>query len=163
MHSHTLNEQLLLAAPMVTREKNAGDVQDVVILLHDFAFRTPEEILAELGGTSAHGGLGMSGHGGMHHGGGMPPRLGMHGNGMMMGMPHANDVRYDAYLANDRTLDDPEVVQVEKGGRVRLRIINGATATAFFIATPGLKSSCIAVDGSRCAPLSAEAYPLAQG
>ena len=51
MHAHTLSEQRLLAAPMVTREKNAGDVQDVVVMLHDFAFRSPEEILAELGGS----------------------------------------------------------------------------------------------------------------
>ena len=87
-----------------------------------------------------------------------------HGGGqMMMGMTHANDVRYDAYLANDRTLDDPETIQVEKGGRVRLRIINGGTATAFFISTPGLASQCIAVDGNACQPVTAQSYPLAQG
>jgi FtsP/CotA-like multicopper oxidase with cupredoxin domain len=80
-----------------------------------------------------------------------------------MGMTHANDVRYDAYLANDRTLDDPEIVRVEKGGRARLRIINGGTATAFFISTPGLTSACIAVDGTRCVPLGSETYPLGQG
>src|SRR5262249_46293698 len=154
----------LLAAPMVTREKDAGDVQDVVILLHDFAFRSPQEILSELGGTNLHGGHTMPDHGrsqehGMGHGSGMS------GGHMMMGMgmTHTNDVRYDAYLANDRTLDDPQVVQVDKGSPVRLRIINGGTATAFFISTPGLSSTCIAVDGSRCAPLSAETYPLAQG
>lgn len=158
MHSHSLTEQQLLAAPMVTREKSAGDVQDVVIMLHDFAFRSPEEILAELGASTAHGGAhssmpSMPGHGGH-----------MMGGGMMMGsMTHANDVKYDAYLANDRTLDDPEIVRVEKGGRVRLRIINGGTATAFFIATPGLTSQCVAVDGAPCQPLSAASYPMAQG
>jgi len=165
MHSHTLSEQRLLAAPMVTREKDAGDVQDVVILLHDFAFRSPQEILSELGGANLHGGHSMPDHGGsqehgMGHGGGMPGGHMMMG---MMGVTHANDVRYDAYLANDRTLDDPEVVLVEKGGRARLRIINGGTATAFFISTPGLTSTCIAVDGTRCVPLSSETYPLAQG
>jgi len=36
---------------------------------------------------------------------------------MAAGTPDANDVNYDAYLANDRTLNDPEVVKVEKGGR----------------------------------------------
>ena len=53
----------------------------------------------------------------------------------MMGAMDLNDIDYDAYLANDRTLDDPEVVRVEAGGRVRLRIINGASATAFTIDT----------------------------
>ena len=78
-------------------------------------------------------------------------------------MIHANDVNYDAYLANDRTLGDPDVVRVEKGGRVRLRIINGGTATGFFISTPGLKSECVSVDGSPCLPVAADSYPLAQG
>ena len=161
MHSHSLTEQQLLAAPMIAREKNADDVQNVIVMLHDFSFRSPEEILAGLGGASA---LNMRGmrtsdmrapmHGGHHM------RMGM---GMMMGMTHANDVAYDAYLANDRTLRDPEVVRVDKGGLVRLRIINGGTATAFFISTGALKSSCIAVDGSPCKPTEAAAYPLAQG
>jgi hypothetical protein len=97
-------------------------------MLHDFAFRTPQEILVELGGGAAHA----------SNGGGMMGKM-MKG-GMMMGMTHANDVKYDAFLANDRTLDDPDVVTVEKGGSVRLRIINGGTATAFFISTPGLQS-----------------------
>ncbi|QRG04780.1 multicopper oxidase domain-containing protein [Xanthobacter dioxanivorans] len=194
MHSHTLAEQQLLAAPLVTREADAGDVQDVVVMLHDFAFRSPEEILAELGGTDAHGGghgahamggaaphaghpmPGMGGQSmmdqGMGHQGMSMPGMGGMGGGMtgasghaMGGMPmvHANDVAYDAFLANHRTLADPEVVQVEKGGRVRLRIINGGTATAFFISMPGLAPRCIAVDGSPCAPAPAAAFPLAQG
>lgn len=186
MHSHTLSEQQLLAAPLVTREADAGDVQDVVVMLHDFSFRTPEEILAGLGGAGAHGGHAMGqmpGAGtqampmpGMSHAGHAMPGGAMGGAGHNMGgadsagamgggmpMAHANDVDYDAFLANRRTLADPEVVQVEKGGRVRLRIINGGTATAFFISVPGLKPRCIAVDGSPCAPIEAEAFPLAQG
>jgi len=192
MHSHTLSEQQLLAAPMVTLEKNSGDVQEIVVMLHDFAFRSPQEILAELGGTDAHAGHssmppqrassgrgnGHAGHGSMHHGSGHGPGHGSGhgpghgpghgsghgpGHGHMMGMMHANDVRYDAYLTNDRTLDDPETIQVDKGGRVRLRIINGGTATAFFISTPGLKTSVVAVDGSACKPFSSTSYPLAQG
>jgi FtsP/CotA-like multicopper oxidase with cupredoxin domain len=168
MHSHTLSEQQLLAAPMVTREKDAGELQEVVIMLHDFAFRSPQEILAELGGTSAHAAHGKQMPGRtmgvpMQHGPGMMHGMPGHGGGHMMGMVHANDVRYDAYLANDRTLADPEVVKVDKGARVRLRVINGATATAFFISTPGAPSQCVAVDGSPCQPVAAEAYPLAQG
>lgn len=185
MHSHTLSEQQLLAAPMVTREKDAGDAQDVVIMLHDFAFRSPQEILAELGGADAHAGHGAPvaakhehGHRAsapMHHGHGgggghgmhgMPAHGGGHGGGHgghMMGMTHANDVRYDAYLANDRTLDDPQVVKVEKGGRVRLRIINGGTATSFIVSIPGLASRAVAVDGTACQPVQRSNYPLAQG
>ncbi|MFG1351572.1 multicopper oxidase family protein [Xanthobacter autotrophicus] len=197
MHSHTLSEQQLLAAPLVTREADAGDAQDVVVMLHDFSFRSPEEILAGLGGANAHGGhgasqptQGMAMPGMDHSGHGMGGTGGMGGMGTMGGgmmgaapggqnagqmahgmgagmgggmMAHANDVAYDAFLANRRTLADPEVVKVEKGGKVRLRIINGGTATAFFVSVPGLKPRCIAVDGSPCVPLEADAFPLAQG
>ena len=160
MHSHQLSEQMLMAAPMICREANAEDIQEHVIMLHDFSFKTPEEILADLGGSDMHGASG--GMAGMDHSDG--DMAGMDMSGMDMGgMVHANDVAYDAYLANDRTLSDPEVISVTAGTRVRLRIINGGTATAFWIDPGVLDSVAIAVDGSGCAPLQAKAYPMAQG
>jgi len=159
MHSHQLTEQQLLAAPMIAREKEAGDAQDVVIMLHDFAFRSPADILAELGGSAAHGGHRPEADQSAPT---APRRMGdgHMGHGMAV---HANDVRYDAYLANDRTLDDPEVVGVERGGKVRLRLINAATATVFFIDTGDLTAECISVDGSPCEPHAGRHFPLAQG
>jgi FtsP/CotA-like multicopper oxidase with cupredoxin domain len=68
----------------------------------------------------------------------------------MPGMSHLNDVTYDAYLANDRTLDDPEVVPVEPRSLVRLRIINGAASTNFWIDLGALDGHLLAVDGSPC-------------
>ncbi len=170
MHAHTLHEQLLLAAPMIAREKDAGDVQDVVVMLHDFSFKSPDEILMGLTG-------GAGGGHAMHGGGASTPGLmarmrnmlggGNHaGHGAPMSMPmapHANDVPYDAYLANDRALDDPEIVRVTRGQRVRLRIINGGTATAFFIDTGALPATCIAVDGTPCLPHPGKHFPIAQG
>lgn len=166
MHAHQLSEQLLMAAPMICREADAEDIQEHVIMLHDFSFQTPEEILAGLGGSDMHGhgaaaDMGMAG---MDHSAGDMAGMDMPGMAMSGGMMvHANDVAYDAYLANDRTLADPEVVQVEAGSRLRLRIINGGTATAFWIDPGVLDSVAIAVDGSACAPLQAKAYPMAQG
>ena len=58
-----------------------------------------------------------------------------------------NDYNWDAYLTNDRTLSDPEIIMVEKGGRVKLRVINGASATVFWIDTGGLSARLVAVDG----------------
>ena len=64
---------------------------------------------------------------------GLPESVG----GMAMDL---NDYDWDAYLANDRTLSDPEVVQVERGGRIRLRVINAAAATVFWIETGGAEA-----------------------
>ena len=74
-----------------------------------------------------------------------------------------NDIEYDAFLANDRTLDDPEIVRIEKSGRVRLRIINGATATAFTIDTGSIVGNLIAVDGVDIEPVPASRFPISMG
>ena len=70
-------------------------------------------------------------------------------------------VTYDAYLANDRTLDDPEVVAVEKGGQIRLRIINAAAASNMWIDLGALEGELIAVDGNAIHPLRGSRFPLA--
>jgi FtsP/CotA-like multicopper oxidase with cupredoxin domain len=126
----------------------------VVILLHDFSFTPAEELLAKL----KSGGMGGMNMQGMDHS--KMPGMSM---GDASGTMDLNDIEYDAYLANDRTLDDPEVVQVEKGGTVRLRIINGATATGFTIDTIGLDGAVIAVDGQDIQPHKTRWFPLSMG
>ena len=142
MHSHFgLQEQQLLAAPLIVHEtaKPVFDEQEHVVMLHDFTFRTPEEILAEL----KRGGGGHSAH--------------MKMDGMVM----SGDVKFDALLANDRTLDDPEIVSVEKGGVLRLRLINAAAATNMWVELGGLEAQLIAVDGNAVKPRVVSRLPLA--
>lgn len=166
MHAHTLQEQNLLAAPLIVRtaEDVKRDEQDVVILLHDFSFTPAEELLSKLKGAGSGGGMAMDHSAMMQDMAG-----GMHGGHMsgatMPGMAamDLNDIEYDAYLANDRTLDDPQVVDTEKGGRVRLRIINGATATAFTIDTGSLNGTLVAVDGRAVQPVPGSRFPISMG
>ena len=129
MHSHVpLQEMSLLAAPLIVRrpEDLAADRQEVVMFLHDFSFRPPSEVMAELvegGGHHDMAAMGApaAGHGamaGMDHSG---MAMGGTGHSGMGGMAmDLNDIEFDAYLANDRTLADPEVIAVERGGRVLL-------------------------------------------
>jgi FtsP/CotA-like multicopper oxidase with cupredoxin domain len=149
MHSHLgLQEQRMLAAPLIVREtaEPLFDEQEHVIMLHDFTFRDPQEILDELkGGGGAHA---------MHNMGEM--KL----DAAMLRMMAA-DVAYDAMLANDRTLDDPEILRVEKGGTVRLRIINGAAATNMWIDLGVLSGALIAVDGNTILPFKGSRFPIA--
>ena len=72
-----------------------------------------------------------------------------------------NDVEYDAFLANDRTLDDPLVVRVERSGRARLRIINGAASSAFWIELGRLRGTLVAVDGNPVLPVVGSSFPIA--
>ncbi|QAY97258.1 copper oxidase [Methylovirgula ligni] len=162
MHAHTLQEQNLLAAPLIVR--TIGDVkqdeQEIVILLHDFSFTPAKELLARL--TAGKGGGNMSGMD-VQQMMKVSPNMDMSHMDMPGMAMDLNDIDFDAYLANDRTLADPDVVQVEKGGRVRLRLINGATATSFMISTGGLPAELIAVDGQDVAPIAGTAFPISMG
>jgi FtsP/CotA-like multicopper oxidase with cupredoxin domain len=161
MHSHQgLQRAKLLAAPLIVADPADAkrDEQEVVVFLSDFSFRAPEELLAELtrGRKAMHDMAGMD-HGAIDH---VEPVAGQ--EGAPAGRIDANDIEFDAYLANDRTLADPDVVRVDPGGRVRLRIINGAAATNFWIGVDGgVESELIAVDGNPIVPRPGRRFGLA--
>jgi len=179
MHAHTLHEQKLLAAPLIVHSASdaKNDEQEVVVLLHDFSFTPAEELLARLkkGGRSmpmSMGGMNMSGMNiasmsranMMKHIAQMAKMMeGMKPKQRAATGTDLNDIAYDAYLANDRTLDDPEVTRIEANDRVRLRIINGATATAFTIDTGRLRGELIAVDGQDIMPVRGSRFPIVMG
>ncbi|QQR41092.1 multicopper oxidase family protein [Devosia rhizoryzae] len=156
MHSHhELQEQALLTAPLIVKSASElrDDVQDVVVMLNDFSFKNAEEILAGLRAREMDHGA-MSG---MDHGGSMDMDA-----MMATGTMDLNDVEYDAFLANDRTLDDPQIVKTERNGKVRLRIINGAASTAFWIDLSPHTGKVVAVDGNEVLPVSGSRFPIAQ-
>ncbi len=169
MHSHVpVQEMTLLAAPLIVRSPDdlTADRQEIVMFLHDFSFRPADEVLAEITGGAA--GHDMSAMGGMQMGGGQMAGMdhsGMNMNGMAMDMAgmtmDLNDFNFDAYLANDRTLSDPEVIAVERGGRVRLRVVNAAAATSFWIDTGELDAHLVAVDGHSVVPLAGRRFGMA--
>ena len=172
MHSHVpVQEMSLLAAPLIVRttEDLAADRQEVVMFLHDFSFRPAAEVLAEITG-------GMAGHDMAAMGEPAPDKSdamagmdmpGMDMSGTMAGMDMGgmamdlNDFNFDAYLANDRTLSDPEVIAVEAGGRIRLRVVNAAAATVFWIDTGAAPARLVAVDGHAIVPLPGTRFGMA--
>jgi FtsP/CotA-like multicopper oxidase with cupredoxin domain len=146
MHSHYgLQEQLLLSAPLIIRDDSENpDQHEIVLLLSDFSFTPPDQIFAKLQSRQA-------------------PNMGKGGMAMpdMNAKPDLNDVTYDAFLANNRALADPEVVKVEPGGRVRLRIVNGSSMSNFHIDLGQLKGELTAVDGHSIQPVQGRSFPLA--
>jgi FtsP/CotA-like multicopper oxidase with cupredoxin domain len=135
-------------------------------MLHDFSFRTPDDLLAGLTksngsqsampksgmnkamnmGSGSMGGMNMGTLGAMNMGAGMAMDL--------------NDVEYDAFLANDRTLADPEVIRTESGGRVLLRLINGASSTQYWVDLGALSGTVVAADGHPVRPVRGTRLPL---
>ena len=182
MHSHQdMQEQSLMTAPLIVHDaaELREDRQEVVLMLHDFTFRTPDEVLAGLTGTSAPTAQAMAQkmeeapgrtvgsnapHASMSSMAADAPDTGM--SGMDMSRPGGmhmdlNDVHYDAFLANDRTLADPEVVRVERGGRVRLRVINGASSSQFWVDLGDLVGRVVATDDQPVHPVAGSRFPIA--
>src|ERR1700731_1038220 len=101
MHSHQgMQEQSLMTAPLIVRSADdmRADRQGVVLMLHDFSFRTPDELLAGLtksnGSQSA---MPMSAIGNnMNLGSGSMGAMNAldMGSGMAMDL---NDIDYDAF------------------------------------------------------------------
>lgn len=169
-----------MAAPLIVHDaaELSEDRQEVVLMLHDFSFRAPDEILAELTGMSATAARSMtrmvenvpapgSNRTTLHSA--MTASSGMSGMNMsdspMAGMGamrmDLNDVDYDAFLTNDRTLADPQIVRVEHRARVRLRIINGASSSQFWVDLGTLTGRVIAVDGHDVIPVAGQRFPIA--
>src|SRR5258706_8640849 len=108
MRSHEgLQERPVLPAPRIGPDPaEAGlDEQQVVVLLGDFSFKDPAEILAGLRHRPAAAGstAGSGSMAGMKMGGsGSMAGMKTDGSGAMAGMTmDLNDVDYDAYLANE--------------------------------------------------------------
>ena len=202
MHSHHgMQEQRLMTAPLIVQDEatQREDRQEVVVMLHDFTFRTPDEVLAGLTGTSAEAAHAMAQQarwpatpGAAAPPSGRPVNMAPSAMAAMPmpgttkpGTPQSkmpqypngyagdgdvragamrmdlNDVQYDAFLANDRTLADPEVVRVEHTGRLRLRIINGASSSQFWIDLGVLTGRVVATDGHAVQPVTGNRFPLA--
>jgi FtsP/CotA-like multicopper oxidase with cupredoxin domain len=171
MHSHQgLQEQEMLAAPLIIHdERDRPDQQEVVVMLADFSFTPAEKIFENLrkGGSmagmpaqsaskpSAMGAMAMPAK---------PVAAKMAPMGSMSDAasgPDLNDVKYDAFLANDRTLADPEVISVDAGGTILLRVINSSSMSAYHLDLGRLNGELIAVDGFRIQPIAGRRFPIA--
>ena len=146
-----------LYAPLIVEDPNEPvdfDI-DVTLMVDDWLDgfgRTQDDVLAELqqgGGHSGHMNAGDSSmDGGMDGMGGMD-RSSSQGMGSMMGAL-TGDVTYPLHLINGRAPSEREIVEAKPGQRVRLRLINAGSDTAYRVA----------VDGHRLTVTHADGFPL---
>jgi FtsP/CotA-like multicopper oxidase with cupredoxin domain len=171
MHSHYgQQEQQLTSAPMIIRTPAQSRLADAefTVMLTDFSFTSPKDILKSLTANAG----------------------GMHGKSDLKTMNMSNpkdsltvqqwdpaskrlvshqikgpapdiDVKYDALLANRRTLDNPELFAVKPAQTVLLRLIAASAATNFFIDTGDLDATITATDGENVKPLKGNFFQLA--
>ena len=145
MHAHMgLQTQDLMEAPFIINAPNdpyKAD-QQVVVMFQDFSFKNPEAILKQLQSQKN-----------------TMPSMKM--NMAMPTKPDLNDVSYDAFLTNYYSLKNPEIVPVKAGETVRLRFIDGAAASNFWIHLGKLNGTAIAFDGEDIRPIESHTFQLA--
>lgn len=149
MHSHfRFQEQKLLAAPFIIKSPDDASIsnQEVVIILEDFSFKNPKILYKALRCKQYKKKIIDT-----------MPAMNITGKG------DYNDVNYDAFLANERTLMNPQLIPITPNTRVRLRIINASASTNFFIETGKLESTIIAVDGQNIQPRQMNPFQLGIG
>lgn len=71
------------------------------------------------------------------------------------------DINYPGYLMNGQSSQSPWTLKVRKGDRIRLRFINGSTATFFNVALDGHQFELIAADGQNIEPLTVDNFAIA--
>jgi FtsP/CotA-like multicopper oxidase with cupredoxin domain len=106
---------------------------------------TPEDALRELQNS-----------GGMMGGG-------MMGGGGQKGLGPSGVMDYPLYLINGRAPDDPETLEVRRGQKVRLRLINPAGETVFRFAVAGHKLTVTHSDGQPVEPVDVDALKIGPG
>lgn len=141
MHSHFgLQEQNLLSAPLIIYDPEEEKYdKDAILFLADFSFKPPSEIYQQLRCNCKK----------------------MNIMSKKMTSPDLVEVNHDAFLINYKTIENPDILKVKPGERVRLRVINGSSTTNFFIDLSNLKGEAIAVDGNRIKPLEGSQFELA--
>ena len=70
---------------------------------------------------------------------------------------------YEGLLINGRVPDDPFIVDVEKGQRVRLRFINGSSATTYRVGIGGHQMTVTHADGQPVDPVDVDSFLLSMG
>ncbi|MGJ5670985.1 multicopper oxidase family protein [Rhodococcus aetherivorans] len=171
-HSHTglqLDRGLYGVVVIDDPAEPGGYDDEWVVVLDDWVDgtgRTPDDVARELG-MPAPGRLAPRA-GGM---GSMMDHGAMGGMGSMMGaesmrsdlLGGAGDVNYPYYLLNGRTPVDPVTLTAAPGQRVRIRLVNAASDTAFRVGLGGHAMTVTHSDGFPVSPRNTDAVLIGMG
>ena len=151
--------------------------QEWIVVLDDWVDgtgRTPDAILAKLRSRSGAPGSGDMGDmdmgegetGGMDMGDGSMGGMDVGGMGEGMQSPllgGAGDIDYSHYLVNGRTAGSPAILTGKPRQRVRIRIVNAASDTAFRVALGGHRLTITHSDGFPVQQDTTDALLIAMG
>lgn len=165
-HSGVQLDRALHGVLIVDDPNDAGRYdQEWIVVLDDWVDgtgRTPDDVLAALGAdmSGMHGGHGMPG---MNHGAGMPMGGGEMETMMSPLLGGAGDIDYPHYLINGRVPAAPVTLTARPRQRVRIRLVNAASDTAFRVALGGHRLTVTHSDGFPVVPDVTDALVVGMG
>ena len=153
-----------LYAPLIVEDPNepVGSDLEFTLMLDDWLDgygRTAADVLAQLKAAGGHGGHDMGG--GMGHGGMNMGDNSMGAGSMMGGL--AGDVAYPLHLINGRAPVERETFEARPGQKIRLRLINAGSDTAYRVAVDGHRLTVTHADGFPIAPVEVDNVVLGMG
>jgi FtsP/CotA-like multicopper oxidase with cupredoxin domain len=163
-HPHTgLDADYGLYLPVIIDDPNEPGDYDAewIVVLDDWTDgvgKTPEQIWQDLGGGGAPAHDDMPGMGDMSD---MPGMEGMRTSDLLGG--DAGDVNYPYYLINGRIPSAPTTFNAKPGQRIRMRLINAGSDTAFRVALAGHPMTVTHTDGFPVVPTEVDALLVGMG
>ena len=121
---------------------------------------TPDQVLDDLRRK------GMGSMSGMSSSGGGMGGMSTSGMGVSATDPlgkDAGDVRYPFHLVNGRPAKDPATLTAKPGQKLRLRVVNAGSDTAYRFAVAGHRLTVVAADGYPVQPVEADTLVLGMG
>lgn len=156
LHSHyKLQEQGLLAAPLIVHDPAESGNDQVTMFLQDYSFENSKEKYLDLRQKL------LQKQANIHLSVPNAANLDDDNNNTSAATP--TELSMDAYLTNQRTLNNPDIEIVHPGDRVHLHIIDASANSNFFIDLGALSGTAIAVDGQPIEPLQDNKFQLAMG
>ncbi len=173
MHSHYgLQTQSFVAEPFVILDAEQEQWADrtITVMLRDFSFTPASQILNNVVAGERGGGTAMAKRLADFPWHEPRPLLTQQwdptsqrfgwkqADGVLMMAP---DVVYDALLANERSLDDPEIIDVEPGETVAIRWIAASAFMSFFLDLGELEGELLRTDANPVEPIRGSVFQLA--
>ena len=173
MHSHYgLQTQSYVAEPFVILDQEQEHWADrtLTVMLRDFSFMPASQILNNVVAGERGGGTAMAMSLADFNWKQSRPLLSQQWDdssqrfrwdlkpGVLMMAP---DVVYDALLANERTLDDPEIIDVQPGETVAIRWVAGSAFMSFFVDLGDLEGELLRTDANPVEPIRGSVFQLA--
>ena len=160
-HSHTkLQEQVGMYGAFIIHKRNEAPIKEYTMVLSDWTDENPDNVYRKLknatdwyaikkGSTQNYAEAIKEGH--------FKTKVGNEWKRLLA--MDVSDVAYDRFLINGKS--DNVQAQFKAGDKVRLRIINGASSTYFWLKFGGGKLSVVANDGMDVEPVEVDRMIIA--